>query len=250
MNHSSPMLDIVVNEESQVDPSPKYLSWSLLIGSVVIVSLITGLVGYYLGAQSARQMSVVSSTPRPTASPTASPISEEAGVVCTLDAQICPDGSSVGRTGPNCEFAECPTSEKRGTYLRFILPNTYPTEPTESRQVELAVSKTSHFSTTSMKINGTTFTIEVKGAGGGPCPLEDPEGSWCTKNEEQFPNSMGLLVWEDSQRGIFSLSTMSLMVETYPTDVIMISREDGKGFTPEQVMMWKEMLKTIQLIKK
>ncbi|MDP3882770.1 MAG: hypothetical protein Q8Q48_01810 [Candidatus Staskawiczbacteria bacterium] len=29
-------------------------------------------------------------------------------IACTLEAKICPDGSSVGRTGPNCEFAECP----------------------------------------------------------------------------------------------------------------------------------------------
>jgi hypothetical protein len=29
-------------------------------------------------------------------------------VACTLEAKICPDGSSVGRTGPNCEFAACP----------------------------------------------------------------------------------------------------------------------------------------------
>jgi hypothetical protein len=29
-------------------------------------------------------------------------------VACTLEAKICPDGSSVGRTGPNCEFAKCP----------------------------------------------------------------------------------------------------------------------------------------------
>ena len=28
---------------------------------------------------------------------------------CTLEAKICPDGSSVGRTGPNCEFAACPS---------------------------------------------------------------------------------------------------------------------------------------------
>ncbi len=27
---------------------------------------------------------------------------------CTAEAKLCPDGSSVGRTGPNCEFAECP----------------------------------------------------------------------------------------------------------------------------------------------
>jgi hypothetical protein len=29
---------------------------------------------------------------------------------CTADAKLCPDGSAVGRTGPNCEFAECPTT--------------------------------------------------------------------------------------------------------------------------------------------
>jgi hypothetical protein len=29
---------------------------------------------------------------------------------CTEEAKICPDGSSVGRTGPNCEFAECPAA--------------------------------------------------------------------------------------------------------------------------------------------
>ena len=28
---------------------------------------------------------------------------------CTEEAKICPDGSAVGRTGPNCEFAICPT---------------------------------------------------------------------------------------------------------------------------------------------
>lgn len=29
---------------------------------------------------------------------------------CTLEAKQCPDGSSVGRTGPNCTFAACPTA--------------------------------------------------------------------------------------------------------------------------------------------
>ena len=28
-------------------------------------------------------------------------------VACTMDAKLCPDGSYVGRTGPNCEFV-CP----------------------------------------------------------------------------------------------------------------------------------------------
>jgi len=28
---------------------------------------------------------------------------------CTMEAKLCPDGSSVGRSGPNCEFAPCPS---------------------------------------------------------------------------------------------------------------------------------------------
>ncbi len=32
-------------------------------------------------------------------------------VMCTMDARGCPDGSYVSRSGPNCEFAPCP-SEK------------------------------------------------------------------------------------------------------------------------------------------
>ena len=28
--------------------------------------------------------------------------------VCTMEAKICPDGSAVGRSGPDCEFAKCP----------------------------------------------------------------------------------------------------------------------------------------------
>jgi len=29
-------------------------------------------------------------------------------VACTMEAKICPDGSAVGRVGPNCEFTACP----------------------------------------------------------------------------------------------------------------------------------------------
>lgn len=29
-------------------------------------------------------------------------------ISCTQEAKLCPDGSAVGRTGPNCEFTSCP----------------------------------------------------------------------------------------------------------------------------------------------
>lgn len=36
------------------------------------------------------------------------PVKFSENVACTLDAKLCPDGSYVSRTGPNCEFAPCP----------------------------------------------------------------------------------------------------------------------------------------------
>jgi len=37
-------------------------------------------------------------------------------VACTMEAKICPDGSSVGRIGPNCEFALCPEADKHADW--------------------------------------------------------------------------------------------------------------------------------------
>lgn len=36
-------------------------------------------------------------------------------VACTQEAKLCPDGSYVGRTGPACEFAECPSANDDST---------------------------------------------------------------------------------------------------------------------------------------
>lgn len=33
-------------------------------------------------------------------------------IACTEEAKLCPDGSAVGRTGPNCEFAPCPGEDQ------------------------------------------------------------------------------------------------------------------------------------------
>jgi len=34
-------------------------------------------------------------------------------VACTMDAKVCADGSAVGRVGPSCEFAKCPSVSGR-----------------------------------------------------------------------------------------------------------------------------------------
>lgn len=35
-------------------------------------------------------------------------------VACSMEAKLCPDGSTVGRTGPNCEFSACPGENNQG----------------------------------------------------------------------------------------------------------------------------------------
>lgn len=39
-------------------------------------------------------------------------------IACTEEAKLCPDGSYVGRTGPNCEFSPCP-AKTTGKYQAF-----------------------------------------------------------------------------------------------------------------------------------
>jgi hypothetical protein len=70
-------------------------------------------------------------------------------VACTLEARICPDGSAVGRTGPNCEFDTCPspTPDVTASWKTYTEPNNeysfkYPSgwlllDPSEGLQIEV-----------------------------------------------------------------------------------------------------------------
>lgn len=98
----------------------------------VILWLATGLGGFYLGQRSIPSPIVIDNNDATCPmivddgpiwqAPDAQepviiddlPVGEEVvppfeGVACTMEAKICPDGSSVGRVGPNCEFAPCPS---------------------------------------------------------------------------------------------------------------------------------------------
>ena len=47
---------------------------------------------------------------------------------CTAEAKVCPDGSAVGRQGPNCEFAACPPANYT-LYGKVTLGPLCPVEP-------------------------------------------------------------------------------------------------------------------------
>lgn len=70
---------------------------------VALVIVLTSSLAYFVGRGNLK----LPFLPDNSAGVPSSPLPAE--TVCTLDAKICPDGSSVGREGPNCEFAACPT---------------------------------------------------------------------------------------------------------------------------------------------
>lgn len=82
--------------------------------------------------------------------------SEEAPpVACTMELFVCPDGSTVGREGPDCEFPECPEEEAEGEEDQ---DDEYPVEEIEpDTPPELAVA-----CTLDVKIcpDGTTLSRE------------------------------------------------------------------------------------------
>jgi len=64
-----------------------------LIIVLILAAIVVGGIYFY---QNLTKLGWDSTVPRPPA--------------CTAEAKICPDGSAVGRVGPNCEFAACPAS--------------------------------------------------------------------------------------------------------------------------------------------
>lgn len=86
---------------SETPPKKNILRNNLfLIVGIFIFTLFIGTGGYYLGKKS--NSNNIANPPSPT------PAIDQKKA-CTQEAKICPDGSSVGRTGPNCEFPPCPT---------------------------------------------------------------------------------------------------------------------------------------------
>jgi hypothetical protein len=63
--------------------------WKVVALSVLVVLFMWWWISWYFGVPQ-----VTTELPLPQA--------------CTMEAKICPDGSAVGRTGPDCAFAACP----------------------------------------------------------------------------------------------------------------------------------------------
>lgn len=92
-------------------PLPKELTTVTPLSKTIalILFILLPILSFFLGMNYQKVIenkAAVTSTPTP-------------GVFCTMEAKICPDGSAVGRSGPNCEFAPCPTLTKTNNQKGF-----------------------------------------------------------------------------------------------------------------------------------
>ncbi len=80
---------------------------------IIFVSLLVIALGYTQTAMAATDYllkidGVEGESSKSTGAQLVTGTAEEKAVACTMDAKMCPDGSYVGRTAPNCAFAPCP----------------------------------------------------------------------------------------------------------------------------------------------
>ncbi|HEX7017538.1 MAG TPA: hypothetical protein VF209_01365 [Patescibacteria group bacterium] len=121
--------------ETQLAPSTSSNTLKMAVVGLMILLPVVAVSGYYLG-KSASKNNSSSDNPIVMASPSA-----EQGVACTMDAKVCPDGSSVGRSGPNCEFAACPSETENGNKqyshesFKFSYPSNWTLSDTQTNKV-------------------------------------------------------------------------------------------------------------------
>ena len=95
-------------------------------------------------------------------------------VACSQEAKLCPDGSYVGRQGPNCEFTECSNEVEMGVVSGKVsigpicpveqagVPCPVPTEAYTSREVILySIDGVTIVKRMNFLSNGT-YSFEVK----------------------------------------------------------------------------------------
>lgn len=85
----------------------KKIASEIAIGIILLVVVVVGAALWLQGLKNNQQPEVSNKVVQKPVTK----IEEEKGVMCTQDARLCEDGKTyVSRTGPNCEFTECPSN--------------------------------------------------------------------------------------------------------------------------------------------
>jgi hypothetical protein len=89
---------------------------------------------------------------------------------CTEETMLCPDGSAVGRTGPNCEFAPCPPLPKGPKPIIVPEPQPVPTPIGDDGGENIACTMDAKMCPDGSYVGRTAPKCEFA-----PCPTSPPE---------------------------------------------------------------------------
>ncbi len=103
------------------------VTWYSKIAAVFVLFVFVPAVSFYLGSYYEQTKILIQNTPPITpfqnikkkklilpipktnaVLPSQSKKKEPTRIACSMEAKLCPDGSYVARTGPNCDFTPCP----------------------------------------------------------------------------------------------------------------------------------------------
>lgn len=111
-------------QEPIIPQEPKSNNLAIITMAIFIIASLSTTAFFYYQNQELKKMLMnyqIKTIPTPTIFITPTPVALESPTAtssaipkasmkaCTMEAKLCPDGSYVGRTGPNCEFSPCPT---------------------------------------------------------------------------------------------------------------------------------------------
>jgi peptidoglycan hydrolase-like protein with peptidoglycan-binding domain len=179
------------------------------------------------------------------------------GTVCPQDAKICPDGRTVSRVGPYCEFASC---QNNSTQQPPVMYSVYPSQVPIGGQVTISGSgftvgsnevflnnNSLGFATLS---NGGTLVFTVPQTVGTPCPArvfciqgsrELTPGMYSLKvvNANGTSNTINLLV-TSSNVGIYPNNPSNPTTPTTPTTPPTFSSSVTSGNAPLTVQFYAD----------
>lgn len=104
---------------------------------------------------------------------------------CTEEAKICPDGSAVGRQGPNCEFTPCPPANYT-LYGKVTIGPLCPVEP---------CSRTFDYSAVSVNVYdaaGKNIVARVSADSSGYYGVKLGQGNYLVNVTDAAGNSFGM----------------------------------------------------------
>ncbi|MFA5877767.1 MAG: hypothetical protein WC845_00075 [Candidatus Staskawiczbacteria bacterium] len=203
-----------------MNKSNKGISTPLAIGIIAVIALSGGGVAYYY----------ITKQPSP--------------VACTAEAKVCPDGSAVGRVGPNCEFAACPNEIAGNQYFSIPELNIKFKMNDKIKDLVYAVSDGTRYGYPYKK--AILSTESLIGASKGACELNVPGESALGEVivSEKSPSELGVM----GEQSLYESNNFYISYSGPQSICVDGSDEAALNLFTEQLGTLNEFLKTVEPI--